>query len=165
LITKPIEIGKFGRIHALDGNIRVFSYTHPQDNIFTYQPWHILRNKQYEPITANLIRPIKNGFIVSIKDVIDLETAQSFVDKTIYIDRSELPELKEGHYWHDLLNKKVLNKSNKELGIVSALHDNGAHDLILVKKDDGKLFYIPYLDQYIIRVDEDVIFVDWDHEN
>ena len=165
MITKPIEIGKFGRIHALDGNIRVFSYTDPKDNIFTYTPWFLLKDNLYEPVSATLVRSLKHGFIVSIQGISDPETAQQFVDKTIYIDRHMLPELDSGHYWHDLVDRKVMNLSNEDLGTVSALHDSGAHDLLLVKKSNWKSFYIPYIDQYIIRVEEGRIIVDWEYED
>ena len=165
MITKPIEIGKFGRTHALDGHIRVFSYTAPQDNIFTYTPWYLSQDEGFKPISTNLVRSIKQGFIVAIEGISDPESAQAFVDKTIYIDRNMLPELESGHYWHDLVDKQVVNLSDTTLGLVSALHDSGAHDLLLVKKSNGKSFYIPYVDQYIIRVESDRIIVDWDYED
>lgn len=165
MISKPVEIGKFGRIHALDGNIRVFSYTSPEENIFTYHPWFIFRNKTYESISISMNRPIKKGFIVSIDGVSTPELAQVYVDKMIYIDRTMLPELKEGHYWHDLIDKQVVNLSNSNLGTVIALHDSGAHDLLLIKKNNGKLLYIPYIDQYVIRVEKNNIIVDWEYEN
>ncbi|MDG2348329.1 MAG: ribosome maturation factor RimM [Gammaproteobacteria bacterium] len=165
MITQPIEIGKFGRTHALNGHIRVFSYTDPQENIFTYQPCYIQQDDTFTLISVKLIRATKQGFIASIKDIDTPEKAQKYVDKIIYIEKSMLPVLKQGYYWHDLVNKDVYNLSNKNLGIVTALHDNGAHDLLLIKKGNGKLLYIPFIDQYIIKVENNIITVDWEYED
>lgn len=165
MITQPIEIGRFGRTHALNGHIRVFSYTDPQENIFNYQPCYIQQDDTFTPISIKLVRSIKQGFIASIDSIDNPEHAQSYVDKVIYIDKSMLPALEEGHYWHDLIDNEVINLNNERLGIVTALHDNGAHDLLLIKKENGKLFYIPYIDQYIIKVENNIITVDWEYED
>lgn len=165
MISQPIEIGKFGRIHALNGHIRVFSYTDPQENIFTYQPCYIQQNEAFTPISIKLVRTFKQGFIASIDGIESPEHAQSYVDKVIFIDKTMLPALEEGHYWHDLVDKEVINLSNKHLGVVTALNDNGAHDLLLIKKENGKSFYIPYIDQYIVKVENNIITVDWEYED
>lgn len=165
MITQPIEIGKFGRIHALNGYIRVFSYTDPQENIFTYQPCYIQQDNTFTSVSIELIRTTKQGFIASVDGIDNPEDAQSYVDKVIFIDKTMLPKLEEGHYWHDLVNNKVINLSNKNLGIVTAIHDNGAHDLLLIKKENGKSLYIPYIDQYIVKVENNIITVDWEYED
>ena len=163
MIQKPIEIGKFGKTNGLKGHIHLFSFTDPVDNIFTYNPWFIKTDDTFSAIRAELIRPANNGFIIAIDQVDDIDVAKSFVDKLIYIDRTSLPELNTGFYWHDLVGKNVVNIDGIDLGSVIEINHNGAQDLLLIAKPNGKKFYIPFLDQFIIDVTDQTIKVDWDH--
>lgn len=165
MIHKPIEIGKFGRTSGLNGHIRVYSYADPPENIFNYTPWYIQRGTSFTPIKTTYIRTINKGFIVAINGFDDISSVLSFVDQFIYIDQSSLPKLESGYYWHELIDKTVINRQNKELGTVTALDNNGAHDLLVIKTITGKTLLIPYIDNFILNIEGQYIHVEWEHED
>ena len=77
------------------------------------------------------------------------ERAQEFKGKPVVIER---PKLGEGqHYWTDLVGLEVVNEAGVVLGVVKAMSNNGAHDVMEVSGDRTRL--LPWVPAYVKRVD------------
>lgn len=161
MLNKPIEIGRFGRTHGLKGHLRLYSYANPVTNIFDYQPWYLLDHPDTPKITGTLIREIKDALIVEVNGIEDIDAASPYVNQTIYIDQATLPSTENEHYWHDLIGMDVINESGILLGSVTSMHDNGAHNLMMITPKEGKPFLIPFVDKHIIQVTDNHIVVNW----
>jgi 16S rRNA processing protein RimM len=80
----------------------------------------------------------------------------------VAVPRDSLPPLREGeYYWSDLVGVRVENLAGESLGVVVAVMDNGAQNVLEVEGDRQRL--IPFVDPILRRVDldADVIVVDW----
>ena len=81
----------------------------------------------------------------------------------VSVPRSEFPPLPAGeYYWSDLIGAQVINREGVPLGLVEALANNGAHDLLQV--DSGaRTLLVPLVPAYVDAVDvaARVIRVDW----
>jgi 16S rRNA processing protein RimM len=80
----------------------------------------------------------------------------------VAVPRASLPPLREGeYYWSDLVGVRVENLAGESLGVVVAVMDNGAQNVLEVEGDRQRL--IPFVDPILRRVDldADVIVVDW----
>jgi 16S rRNA processing protein RimM len=49
---KNIILGRFGKAYGVRGWLRIYSYTHPEKNIFNYSHWKIKIRKKWEEITV-----------------------------------------------------------------------------------------------------------------
>jgi 16S rRNA processing protein RimM len=50
--------------------------------------------------------------VAHLRGIDNREDSQKFIGKDVYIDKEQLPELKEGeYYWHELIGFKVINKN------------------------------------------------------
>ena len=96
---------------------------------------------------------------------------QNLTNLNIYIDKQELPKLKNKEaYWFELTNMEVIDKDSGDiLGIVSSLNNYGAQDCLEVKPTDNSVDkskrLIPYIkDEFIesIERDKNIIYVNWD---
>ena len=79
--------------------------------------------------------------------------------------RKDFPEAEENeYYWVDLIGCEVVNKEGQSIGQVKGMIDNGVHDILNVKRADGKEVLIPFVEDYLaeVNVEAKKIVVDWD---
>jgi 16S rRNA processing protein RimM len=63
----------------------------------------------------------------------------------VEVDRSSLPPLEEGEYYHsDLIGLRCVDKEGGEVGKVAAVENYGAGDLLEVEGPNGKRSLIPF---------------------
>ena len=159
-----IVIGKLVGVYGTKGWFKIMSYTRPIENIFTYSPWLIKQNGDWQGMQLAEGKPHAKGLIASIKKITDRNEAMALVGSEIAIKRNQLAETKEGeYYWHDLMNLQVINGQNEILGVVTELLETGANDVLVVEADKQR-HLIPYVkDVYIkdIDLEQGIMQVDW----
>lgn len=93
------------------------------------------------------------------------ESAQAFRSWRVAVSRSQFPRLPDGeHYWIDLVGMQVVNRQGQELGQVSEVRSNGAHDILEVRlAGDDRITLIPQVPAYVDAIDPQTrrISVDW----
>jgi len=159
-----IVIGKLVGVYGIKGWFKILSFTRPRENIFTYSPWLIKQNGDWQGMQLSEGKPHGKGLIASIEEITDIDEAMAFVGSEIAIKRDQLAEPKAGeYYWHDLINLQVINGQKEILGVVTELLETGANDVLVVEA--GKQRYlIPYVkDVYIkdIDLEQGIMQVDW----
>ena len=157
-----ILIGKISGCFGVKGWLKVFSYSNPRENIVSYNNW-IIDNKLFESIQAK-----KQGKLIVAKlvGIDDKDAAQAMIGQKIEIEKQQLAQLDDGHYyWHDLEGLEVSNTNGIAFGQLESVLETGANDVIFVKGERTRV--IPYiLDTVILKVDleQKTMLVDW-HED
>ena len=164
-----IVIGKIVSVHGVRGDVKVYSFTDPIDNLLDYRRWTLRRGdevKQVELVSGRLQGKI---LVATLKGLTDRELARTYADFEICIPRSELPSLTgEEYYWYQLQGLTVINQLGQVLGRVDHLLETGANDVLVVKSFDGSLDdrerLLPYTDPCVLKVDLDAgeMHVEWD---
>ena len=163
LNDKKLLVGKINGFFGLQGWVKVFSYTSPRSNILNYSPWSIKFEDIFQEIDVIKGREQSKTIVAHIKGIDNREDSQKFIGKDVYIDKDQLPELKEGkYYWHELIGFKVINKNQENLGVVDYFVETGANDVLVVR--GKKEHWIPYIEPFLISIDTQnkEILVDWD---
>ena len=159
-----IVIGKLVDVYGIKGWFKILSFTRPKENIFTYSPWLIKQNGDWQGMQLAEGKPHGKGLIASMANITDRDEAMAFVGSEIAIKRDQLAEPKAGeYYWHDLINLQVINGQNEILGVVTELLETGANDVLVVEADKQRRL-IPYVkDVYIkdIDIEQGIMQVDW----
>ncbi len=152
-------VGKIGRSHGIKGFVKIHSYTEPATNIIHYQPWY---DKNKKPLVILKCEVLGNK-VIALFD----EKEKPEVNSELWIERSQLPPLKEQeYYWADLIGLAVYNLDNHYLGDITELFNTGANDIVQVN-NKTKTLLIPFVwNTYIIKIDltEKTMQVDW-HED
>jgi len=165
-MSKKILIGKFGRPFGVIGWLKINSFTNPIANILNFNHWFIQLNHEWRELYVESIKTHGKGIVAKLQNCDNPETAKSYTNIDIYIEKNLLPTLaKNEYYWTDLEGLKVVNTKNIEFGIVDHLIATGANDVIIVKNKDQERL-IPYLKHVVISVDikNKIITVDWDED-
>ncbi|MEG3085888.1 ribosome maturation factor RimM [Sphingomonas sp. PB4P5] len=100
-------------------------------------------------LTLKSTRHGSNGTIARIAEVTDRNAAEAMRGTELTVPRSALPPLEDGEYYHtDLLGLPVVSTEGEALGVVVAIDDFGAGDVIEVERAAvggkvGKRFMVP----------------------
>ena len=80
-----IIIGKIGKIHGLDGNIKLHSYTENPDDILKFRGFYLDNGNS---IKIKFLRKIESIFICKINSITCSEEVKDFVNQFIRIDEN-----------------------------------------------------------------------------
>jgi 16S rRNA processing protein RimM len=162
--TKRILVGRISGIYGIRGCLKIKSYTHPPENIFTFHPWYIKRDGCWQEIKVIATRIHGKRLIAEFEGVTDRDIARAWINMEISILRSQLVDLPPGQfYWADLIGMKVKNQGGVSLGTVTEILETGAN-AVMVVQGTGR-YLIPVIrDMYILKIDQDkgLIRVVWD---
>lgn len=170
----PLVVGKITTVFGVKGWVKIYSFTEPADNLFSYRPWWIKSAQGWRVLEVEDSRSHHNGLVAKFKGVDDRDLARTLCQSDIHIEKALLPELQTGdHYWHQLLGLKVIahyDGAEQVLGAVKEMMETGANDVLVVVGSgdsiDRRERLIPYVDQVVLEIDPSagVIRVDWDPE-
>ena len=164
-----IVLGKIYSVHGVRGEVKVYSFTDPIDNLLDYPRWTLRRDGQSQKVDLASGRLQGKVLVVKIKGLDDREEARSFAGYDICVPRSLLPALDDGEfYWLQLQGLKVIDLQGQLLGKIDHLLETGANDVMVVRPCAGSLDdrerLLPYTDQCVQSVDLQAaeMRVDWD---
>ena len=140
-----LEIGKIVRVHGIKGAVKIVSYVDQNFSVFK----HVIIGQKRVNATVKGVKCLNNdAYSVSFDIMPDIDTAQKFINQSVYIDRSEYAEFEDKVYLSDLINKPVLNEKGEELGYMVDFDDYGA-SVILTIKCGFNLYQIPYVEEFV----------------
>jgi 16S rRNA processing protein RimM len=164
-----IVLGKITSVHGVRGEVKVYSFTDPIDNLLDYRRWTLRRGDEWRQ--AELVGGRLQGrvLVAKLRGVDDRDEARALADFDILIPLAQLPRLDEGeYYWHQLEGLRVIDQAGRLLGRVDHLLETGANDVLVVRACAGSLDdrerLLPYTEQCVLRVDlaAGEMQVDWD---
>ena len=83
--------------------------------------------------------------VARFEGVDDRCAAEALRGSLIEVDRSELPPLEEGEYYHaDLIGLPCFGEQGQDCGRVVAVENYGAGDLLEIENKDGNRSLIPF---------------------
>ena len=164
-----IVIGKIVSVHGVRGDVKIYSFTDPIDNLLGYRRWTLRRGDEVKQVELVKGRVQGKILVATLKGLADREEARTYADFEICIPRSELPQLTgDDYYWYQLQGLTIINQLEQVLGRVDHLLETGANDVMVVKPFDGSLDdrerLLPYTDQCVLKIDLEAgeMRVEWD---
>lgn len=159
-----ISVGKISGVFGIKGWIKVFSYTEYRENILDYSPWIV--KKANETKTIKVIDGNLQGKVIvaQLEGINDRDQAAGLMGWEIFIRPEQLPKAaSDEYYWSDLIGLKVENTEGVDFGVITALLETGANDVVITQGDKERC--IPFLQgQTITQIDLSAgkMIVDWD---
>ena len=90
-------------------------------------------------------RPAGKGAIARFDAIADRAAAEALRGALVEVERSALPPLEDGEYYHaDLIGLPCVDAQGKPMGRVAAVENFGAGDLLDVEDDRGRRSLIPF---------------------
>ena len=149
-----IAVGIFGAPHGVRGEMRLKSYTSDPLAITDYTP--LTDQSGQRRFVLKKARTFKyDMLIVTVEGVTDRDAAARLTNLELYASRDVMPEVEEDEFYHaDLIGLRALDDSGKDIGIVLAMHNFGAGDIVEVKPlDGGASLLLPFTKAIVPHVD------------
>ncbi len=167
---RRVLLGRIVGVHGVHGAVKLESFTEPRLAIFDYRPWLLEREPgRFETIAQAQGHTQGKGVVATLPGVVDRDVAAAWVGAGIWVPRVALPELEPGEFYQtDLEGLQVVNAAGEDLGHVSHLFNNGAHDVLVTRDAAGRQRLIPYVTgRYVESVDLEAgrIVVDWNKDD
>lgn len=148
-----IAIAKIMTAHGVRGLVKLRCFLEDPKEITQYNP---LTDDKGRPYTVTLKNPIKSDWVASINDINDRNDAEKLRGITLFTARDNLPPPNEDEFYHiDLIGMNVTNEHQQNIGVVIAVDNFGAGDIIEVKPLGKSSFYLPFSEPYLVSVDTD----------
>ena len=151
-----LKIGKIIDSHGLDGTFKVFNTTDSPKKRYAKGNKVYLYNettdKRIEMTVASFRLSGQIAF-VKLEDINNPEDAKAFKGFEIHTikDRNDL---QVGYYFYDdLVDCTIIDQAKNELGKVIKVEEFPAQITLRVKRQNGKDFFVPFVKQFIKKVD------------
>ncbi len=91
------------------------------------------------------VRDGGKGAVARFEGIADRSAVEALRGSLVEIDRTALPALEEGEYYHaDLVGLPVVDGAGDAVGMVKSVENYGAGDLLEIQREDGTTTLIPF---------------------
>ena len=152
---KRVALAAVAGAHGVKGELRL--------KLFADSVESLARHKRFWVGERELgLKDIKDGgktAIARFEGISNRTSAEALRGSLVEIDRDKLPPLEEGEYYHaDLVGLPCVDEGGNALGMVVAVENFGAGDLLEVERN-GKRGLIPFRDP-MARLEGEKIVLD-----
>ena len=140
-----IVVGVLSGAHGVRGDVRVKSFTDDPEAIFDLGP--LLSDKGEAVLVVKAIRPGKDHFIVTPKTSRQKEEWDAMRGTRLHVRRSQLPPPEDDEFYiEDLVGLPATDEGGERIGIVKAVQNFGAGDLVEIQPDarNEKSYFVPF---------------------
>lgn len=132
---RPVMLAAIIGAHGIAGEVRLKVFA---DDLASYKSFN------NGALTLKSVRSGSNGAIARFAEIADRNAAEALRGTQLTVPRSALPPLEEGEYYHvDLLGLAAVSDAGEALGVVVAIDNYGAGDVLEIERPNGKRFMVP----------------------
>ncbi|MCE7797061.1 ribosome maturation factor RimM [Sphingobium sufflavum] len=142
--------------HGVTGEVRLKLFGEGPDSFRRFKSF----DAKGRSLTLKTIRPGPNGAVARFVEIVDRNGAEALRGVPLTVPRSSLPPLEDGEFYHcDLMDLPCISADGSQLGVVVAVENFGAGDILEILKPDGKRFMVPI---HAAEIGEDRAMIDTD---
>jgi 16S rRNA processing protein RimM len=140
--------------HGVKGELRLKLFSDTADSLTAH-------NELYVGGTSRRLLTVREGgknVVARFEGISNRGSAEELRGQMVEVDRSALPPLEEGEYYHaDLIGLVCVDREGKSVGVVVAVENYGAGDLLEIEDEHRKRSLIPFREAIADLVDGRVV--------
>jgi len=142
--------------HGVKGELRLKLFSDSVESLARHSRFYVGGRE----VTLKDVKDGGKTAIARFEGISDRTSAEALRGELVEVDRDALPPLEEGEYYHaDLIGLPCVDEDGKPLGMVAAVENFGAGDLLEVERPDGKRSMIPFREP-VARLEGERIILD-----
>ena len=157
---RRIALAAVAGAHGVKGELRLKLFSDSAESLSRHQKLYV-GGAERRHVAA---RDSGQAALARIEGIGDPSAAEANRGSLVEVDRSQLPRLEDGEYYHaDLIGLAAVDAEGGPIGTVVAVENYGAGDLLEIELRDGKRSLIPFkpgiadLDDGRIVLDEEFL--------
>lgn len=145
-----LEVGKIVNTHGIRGELKVMHYCDSAEFLCEFETVYL---DEKTPLKVIKTRCHKNAVLMTIEGINDINEAEKYKNKMLYIDRNDA-EIDPNQVWQeDIKGLKVYDEYlNKEIGYVKDILNMPTYDMFVIKGSQ-KEHLVPDVDAFIKEID------------
>ncbi|MEM6464489.1 MAG: ribosome maturation factor RimM [Pseudomonadota bacterium] len=157
-----ILVAVIGAPHGLRGEVRAKTFTEDPIAVGDYGP---LSDKSGQAFDVKSVRAAGKGVVLRLKGVDDRDAAEALRGARLFVPRDALPDTaleKDEYFQTDLEGLAARDAQGADYGIVQAVYNFGAGDILELKTPGGKSVMIPFSEAAVQTIDREQGFITLD---
>lgn len=151
---RRIALAAVAGAHGIKGELRLKLFSDSVESLSRHETVYVGGAKR----RLLAVRDGGKTAVVRLEGVLDRSGAEALRGSLVEVDRTALPPLEEGEYYHaDLIGLAAVDGSGNEVGTVAAVENYGAGDLLEIEDRNGKRSLIPFREQVADLVDGRIV--------
>jgi len=138
---RRIALAAVAGAHGVKGEVRLKLFTDSIESLTAHQDLYVGGS-------ARRVLAIRDGgktAVARFEGIGDRSAAEALRGSLVEVDRSALPALEEGEYYHaDLIGLQAVDRAGNRVGSVVAVENYGAGDLLEIEMENGRRSLIPF---------------------
>jgi 16S rRNA processing protein RimM len=154
--------------YGVRGWVKIAPYSPLTEVLRSTRTWWLLGSGPARRLEVSAVRRQGADLVAKWAGCDSPEAADALRGAPIAVARRDFPPLgSQEYYWVDLIGLRVVNRSDRKLGVVKGLRSSAAHDLLEIEPSSpGPQILVPVVGDFIDGIDLDAgtIRVNWEPE-
>ena len=136
-----VTLAAIAGAHGISGEVRLKLFAESVESVGRHKAVQVGGRQ----LTLKSVKPGGVGAIARFAEIADRTAAEKLRGQLVTVPRTALPPLEEGEYYHaDLIGLSCEGSDGERVGIVVAVENFGAGDILEIEKPDGRRFMVPF---------------------
>jgi 16S rRNA processing protein RimM len=136
-----VTLAAIAGAHGIRGEVRLKLFGESAESIARHERVRV----GAQALTLLSVKPGGGGAVARFAEVNDRNAAEALRGQVVTVERSALPPLEEGEYYHaDLLGLPCETMEGEPVGKVVAVENFGAGDILEIEQPGGRLAMVPF---------------------
>ena len=138
---RKIALAAVAGAHGVKGEVRLKLFSDSADSLAAHGQLYVGGAKR----RLLAIRDAGKSAVARFEGIPDRSAAEALRGSLVEVDRSALPPLEEGEYYHaDLIGLPAVDRAGNPVGAVVAVENYGAGDLLEIELEGGNRSLIAF---------------------
>ena len=151
-----LKVGIITNTHGLKGEVKVFPTTDDARRFLDLSEVILDTGREKMTLEIEKVRFFKNLVIVKFKELDDINDAEKYRQKDLYVTRDQAVPLGENEYFiADLIDLSAVSDEGEELGVIADVIQTGANDIYVIRKQGMSDLLVPAIRDCVKKIDLD----------
>ena len=153
-MEQRFQVGVITSTHGVRGEVKVFPTTDDASRFKKLKKVLLDTGKEDIELEITGVKFFKNMVILKFKGIDDMDTANKYRQKSLYVTRENAVKLKKNEYFiADLIGMSVTSDDGEDLGVIGDVLQTGANDVYIIQKEGEEEILLPAIRDCVKEVD------------
>ena len=160
MTVRWVEVGVIRRPHGVKGELHILFHNPdttlaaPGVELAAWSQGQEGEEDARRDLVIHRVRHTPKGWLVFFEGVGQREVAAALTNRRLFVRRDSLPPLDEGEFYQtDLIGCLATSDAGEELGEIVGFFDNGAHDVVVIRRSGDQEVLLPFLAETVVELD------------
>ena len=153
-MEERLQVGVISSTHGVRGGVKVFPTTDDMTRFKKLKEVILVTEKTEKILKITSVKFFKQFAILKFEGIDTLNDVEEYKGAGLFVTRKNAVKLNKDEYFiADLIDLKVVDEYDNELGTLTDVMKTGANDVYIVKNEEGKELLFPAIKECILDID------------